>query len=83
MPLERWPAEVLLPWGLVIDRRRGGVGWGEEDSVFLARDRKATGGRGGLGQTSGSGVFGVESKQVDKSYAVRSVTGTPPCDLVE
>lgn len=53
-----------------------------EDSVFLSRDRKATGGRGGLGQTSGSGVFRADSKQVDKSYAVRSLTGTPH-DLVE
>ena len=50
--------------------------------MFLSRDRKATGGRGGLGQTSGSGVFRADSKQVDKSYAVRSLTGTPH-DLVE
>lgn len=38
---------------------------------------------GRSGSDLGVGVFGVESKQVDKSYAVRSVTGTLPCDLVE
>ena len=78
MPLEGWWAEVLLPWGLVIDRTRRGAGGG--GPLFLA---KATGRRGGLGQTSGSGVFRVDSKQIDKSHAVRSLTETPPYDLVE
>lgn len=80
MPLEGWRAEVLLHWGLVIDRRRGAGGGGP---LFLARDRKATGGRGGVGQTLGSVVFRVDSKQTDKSHAVRSLTGISPYDLLE
>ena len=79
MPLERWLAEVLLPWGLVIDQRRGGGGGGLSVSV---ERQEGYWREGRSGQTSGSGVFGADSKQVDKSYAVRSLTGTPH-DLVE
>ena len=53
----------------------GGEEEAGEDSVFLSRDRKATGGRGGLGQTSGSGVPGKKAWQPTPVFLPGEVQG--------
>lgn len=51
--------------------------------VFLARKTGRLLEEGAVWVRPRSGVFGVDSKQVDKAYTVGCITGTPPCDLVE